>query len=97
MSKGTTFRSVADRTGGQLSEEFRLTLWETQGSVLASLLFLVCGNNIWRNSEITTKLFSYDLIIYREIMNDSYIDMYQTDIGRLGAVDGREYDKNKSK
>ena len=45
-----------------------------QGSVLGQLLFLVYGNDVWRNMESTTGLFADDCVIYRKIMKDSGIE-----------------------
>jgi hypothetical protein len=60
-------------------------------------LFLGYVNDIWRNSESTIKLFADDCIIYRKVMNNSYIDILQIDLDSLGGVGGRECDENKSR
>ena len=51
-------------------------------------LFLVYMNDIWRNLESTIKLFADDCLIYRKIMNNSYTDMLQIDLDRLGECVG---------
>jgi len=61
------------RVGGHLSEEVRVMSRVLQGSVLGPLLFLEYVNAIWRNLELTIKLFADDCIIYRKIMNGSNI------------------------
>ena len=52
--------------GGQLSEEVRITSGVPQGSVLGSLLFIAYANNIWRNIELTIRLFADDCVIYKK-------------------------------
>ena len=72
------------RVDGQLSEEVRETSGMPQGSILGPLLFLAYVNDIWRNTESNIRLFAYDCIIYRKIMDSSGIDKLQTDLNRLG-------------
>ena len=62
MEKGIPSRSHADRVGGQLSEEIRVTQGVLQGSVLVPLLFLAYVNDIGRNIETTIKPFADDCI-----------------------------------
>ena len=56
------------------------------GSVLGPLLFLACGNDIWKNTESNIRLFADDCIrvMYRKITDSSDIDKLQTDLNRLG-------------
>ena len=85
MGKGVPFGSHADRVGGQLSEEVRLTSGVPQGSVLGLLLFLAYVNDIWRNTESTIRLFADDCVIYRKIINNEDIKNLQKDLDRLGG------------
>jgi len=55
-----------------------------QGSVLGPLLLLTYVNDIWRNTVSNIRLFAYDCIMYRRIIDNSYIDKLQTDLNRLG-------------
>ena len=57
------------RVGGQLSEE--VISGVPQGGVLGPHLFLVCVNDIWRNIDLSIRLFAEDCIIYRKITNNS--------------------------
>jgi hypothetical protein len=50
------------KVGEQLSEEVRLMSGVLQGSALGPLLFLVYGNDIWRNIESTVRLLADDSI-----------------------------------
>jgi hypothetical protein len=70
--------------GGQLSQEVRVTSGVPQGSVLGPLLFLAYVNDIWRNIELTIRLFADDCVIYRKIVNKKYIRKLQIDLDRLG-------------
>jgi hypothetical protein len=72
----------------QLFEEVRVKSGVPQGSVLGPHLFLAYVNDIWRNLESTIKLFADDCTICRKIMNNSYIDMLQIDVDRLGEWAG---------
>ena len=72
------------RVGGQLSEEVRVTSSVLQGSVVGPLLFLAYVNDIWRNTESTTRLFADDCVIYRKIINNEDMEKLQKDLNRLG-------------
>ena len=72
------------RVGGQLSEEVRVTSSVLQGSVVGPLLFLAYVNDIWRNTESTTRLFADDCVIYRKIINNEDMEKLQKDLDRLG-------------
>jgi len=56
-------RSQTVGVDGQLSEEVRETSGVPQGSVLGPLLFLAYVNDIWRNTESNTRLFTDDCTI----------------------------------
>jgi hypothetical protein len=91
-------RSQRVREGGQLSDEVRVTSDVPQGSVLGPLLFLAYVNDIWMNIEFKIRLFAYDCIIYRKIVNNFDVEKLQADLDRLGdwAV-GNEMKMNPSK
>jgi len=50
---------------------------------MGPLPFLRYVNVIWRNLESTVKLFTDSCVVYREIMNDSNIDILQIDLESL--------------
>ena len=56
-------RTQRVKVGGQLSEEVRVTSGVPQGSVLGPLLFLAYVNDIWRNTELTIRLFADNCVI----------------------------------
>ena len=62
-------RTLRVRVGGHLSEEVRVMAGVPQESVLGPLLFLPYVNDIWRNTESPIRLFAYDCVIYRKIIN----------------------------
>jgi len=58
MDKGIhLFRTQRLRLGGQLPEEVRVKSVVSQGSVLGPLPFLVYVNDIWKNMELTIRIF----------------------------------------
>ena len=67
------------RVGGQLSKEVKVTSGVPQGSVLGPLLFLMYVSDIWRNIDLSIRLFTDDCIIYRKITNKNYIKKLQKD------------------
>ena len=77
-------RTQRVRVGGQLSEEVRVTSGVQQGRVLGPLLFPAYLNDIWGNMESTIRPFADDCVIYRKIMNDADMEIFQKDLGRLG-------------
>jgi len=72
--------------GGQLSKEVKVTSGVPQGSVLGPLLFLVYVNYIWRNIDLSIRLFAEDYIIYRKITNKNDIETLQKDLDTLGEL-----------
>jgi hypothetical protein len=84
MDKRIPFGQYTERAGGQLSEEVRVTSEVPQGSVLGPLLFLAYVNDIWRNVESTIRLLADDCIIYRNIINNKYMENLQIYLNRLG-------------
>jgi hypothetical protein len=66
------------RVDGQLSDEVRVTSGVPQGNELGPLLFLAYVNDIWKNIESNIRLFAYDCIIYRRIIDSSDIENLQT-------------------
>ena len=56
---------------GQLSAEVRVTSGVPQGSELVPLLFQGYVNDIRRNMESTIRIFAYDCVIYRKIINNA--------------------------
>ena len=77
-------RSQRVRVGKHYSEEVRVKLGESQGSVLDPLLFLAYVNDIWRNIESRIRLYADDCVIYRKILNVKNVEKLQTDLNRLG-------------
>jgi hypothetical protein len=77
-------RLSADRVGGQLSEEMKVTSGVPQGNVLGPILFIAYVNDIWINIESTVRLFADDCIIYREIEHNKNIERLQIYLNRLG-------------
>jgi len=61
------------RVRGQISKEVKVTSCVPQRSVLGPLLFIVCVNDIWRNTDSSVRLFADDCIIYRKITNKNNI------------------------
>jgi len=59
-------------------------IWLPQGSVLGPLLFIAYVNDIWRNTELTIRLFADDCVLYRKVINNEDIDSLQEDLDRLG-------------
>ena len=95
--KGGTQRA---RVGGQLSKEVKVTSGVPQGTILGPLLFPVYINGIWRNIDLSIKLFADNCIIYRKITNKNDIGKLQTDLDALGewAVEtGMKINPSKSK
>ena len=76
-------RSQRVRADGKLSVGFRVNSGVRQVNELSPLLFLAYVNDIWRNMESNIRLFADDCIIYRNIMDDSFIHKLQTGINRL--------------
>ena len=76
-------RSQRVRADGKLSVDFRVTSGVTQVSELSHLLFPAYVKDIWRNLESNILLFADDCIIYRKIMDSSFIQKLQRDIYRL--------------
>jgi tetrahydromethanopterin S-methyltransferase subunit G len=72
------------KVGRQLSKEVKVTSGVLQGSVLGPLLFLVYINNIWRNTDLSIRIFTDDCIIYRKITNKNDIQKLQKDLDTLG-------------
>ena len=70
-------RTQRVRVGGQLSAEVRVTSGVPQGSVLGPLLFLAYVNDIWRNMELTIRIFADDCVIYRTIINNADMEKLQ--------------------
>jgi hypothetical protein len=68
---------------GEISEEVRVMSGVLQLSVLRPLLFLVCVDDIWRNTESNVRVFAVDFLIYKKIMASSDINMLQTYLNRL--------------
>ena len=89
-------RTQKVRLGGQLSKEVKVTSGMPQGSVLGPLMFLVCVNDIWRNIDSCIRLFADDCIIYRKITNKRHRKIAEGS-GHLEGLDGRKWDKNKSR
>jgi len=68
----------------QLSEEVRVKSIIPQRSVLDPKLSPAYVNGIWINIETNKRLLADNCVIYRKIMDNSDIDMLQTDLNRLG-------------
>jgi hypothetical protein len=60
-------RTQRVRVGRQLSKDVKVTSGVPQGSVLGPKLFLVCVNDIWRNTDWSIGLLADDCIIYKKI------------------------------
>jgi hypothetical protein len=67
MGKGVLLGMHADRVGGKLSEEVRVTYGVPQGSILGPFLFLASVNDIWRNTVSNIRLFADDCVIYEKL------------------------------
>jgi len=67
-------RTQRVRVRGQLSKEVKVTSSVPEGSVLGPLLFLVYINDIWRNIDLSIRLFTDDCIVYRKITNKNDIE-----------------------
>ena len=72
------------RVGGQLSKEVKVISGVLQGSVLGPLLFLAYINDIWRNIDLSIRLFIDNCIIYRKITNKNDAEKMQKDLDTLG-------------
>jgi len=72
------------RVGGPLSLEVKVTSGVLHMSVLAPLLFLVYINDIWRNIDLSIRLFADDCVIYRKITNKNDTEKLQKDLDTLG-------------
>jgi hypothetical protein len=62
------------RVRGQLFKEIKVTSSVPVGSVLGPLLFLVYVNDIWRNTDLSIRLFTDDCKIYKKITNKNNIE-----------------------
>jgi hypothetical protein len=76
----------------QLSKEIKVTSGVQHGSVLGPLLFVVYVNDIWRNINLSIRLFTDDCIIYRKITNKNDIEILQKDLNNLGGVGSGKWD-----
>jgi len=88
------------RIGGQLSKEVKVTSGVPHGSILGPLLFLVYVNDIWRNIDLSIRLFTDNCMSYRKITNKNDIGKLQKDLDTLGewAVEtGMKINPDKSK
>jgi len=93
-------RTQRIRVGGQLSAEVRVTSGVLQGGVLGHLLFLDYVNDIWRNMELTIRLFADDCAIYRKIIYNTDMEKLQKDLDRLwewAVENAMKIDPSKSK
>ena len=100
MDKGIPFGSYADKVGGKLSEEVRVTLDIPQGRVMDPLLFLTYVNDIWKNTVSTIRLFAKNCVVYRKLMNNNDVEKLQIELGRLVAwpvENGMKINPGKSK
>jgi hypothetical protein len=79
-------RTQRVRVGGQLSKEVRVMSGVPQGSVLDPLLFLAYVDDIWRNTELSIRLFTDDCIIYRKILNNNDMENLQRYMNRIGEL-----------
>ena len=88
------------KVGGQLSKDVGVTSGVPQGSVLGPLLFLVYVHDIWRNIDLSIRLFTDNCIIYRKIINKNELEKLQKDLDILGervAENGMKMNPGKSK
>jgi len=79
LGKGIPCRSytVGKSRREKISKEVKVISGVSQGRVLGPLLFLVQVNDIWRNTEMSIRLFADNRIIYRKITNKTNIEKLQ--------------------
>jgi len=63
------------RVGRQLRKEVKVTSGVPQGCVFGPLLFLVYLNDIWRNIDLSIRLFADNCIVDRKITNKIDIEI----------------------
>jgi len=68
--------------------------------MLGLRLFLVYVNDIWKNTESTTRLFADNCAIYRQIVSNNDVEKLQIELGRLVervVENGMKINQGKSK
>jgi hypothetical protein len=84
MDTGISLRRAQRVRVNEDLSEIRVALGMPQGSVLGPILFLVYVNDIGRDTNPDIRLFTYDYIIYRKILDSSDTGKLQTDLNKLG-------------
>jgi len=84
LGKGIPCRSYTEGKSRRATiQGVKVTSGVPRGSVLGQLLFLVYVNDIWRNTDLSIRLFTDDCTIYRKITNNISIEKLQKDLDTM--------------
>ena len=76
-------RTQAVALEGESSSEVPVTSGVPQGSVLGSLLFLLCINDLQQNIQSQVRLFADDTAVYQTVGSSDDRDTLQADLDTL--------------